>query len=188
MACRQIGVLGSEDKRQVTVVTACAADGTMLPCQTIFEGKTEATLPPKVVLDKPELKDFDWTQSTNHWSNMETTKRWFQNILMPYLRNQFFITGIQKAVLLLDCWNVHLAAEFREWVAATYPEVVILYIPAGCTPIGQPCDIAVQRPFKHAITGAFNEWSMNSIVTQMRAGAKVEQLSMDLRISNLKPR
>lgn len=181
-------MVGSEDKRQVTVVTACSADGTLLPCQTIFEGKTEACLPPRVLLNKPELAGMDWTQSSNHWANLTTTKRWFVNVLMPYLEKQFAASGVNKAVLLLDCWGVHLAEDFRAWVAETYPQVVILYVPAGCTPIGQPCDIAVQRPFKHSITKAFNEWGMNSIILQMRAGAKVEELSMDLRISNIKPR
>jgi hypothetical protein len=51
---KEIAVTGTEDKRQITIVVSSAADGTTLPPQLIFPGKTARSLPagPAVQLAK----------------------------------------------------------------------------------------------------------------------------------------
>jgi hypothetical protein len=53
------------------------------------------------------------------------------------------VAGIQKCVLLVDCWWGWLDAEFREWLKQEHPYVLLLYVPACCTPVGQPNDAGI---------------------------------------------
>eukprot|EP00798_Chlamydomonas_sp_ICE-L_P009181 gene9181-16316_t len=77
-----VRMLEIDDKRQLTVLLATAADGTMLLGQAIFQGKTARSLPP--ALDKKTLEDQGWVfdVTENHWSNMETSKRWVLKIIV----------------------------------------------------------------------------------------------------------
>lgn len=38
----------------------------------------------------------------------------------------------------------------------TYPWIKLLYVPANCTSVLQPCDIALNKPFKGALRDAFS--------------------------------
>lgn len=137
--------MGAEDKRQVTVCTAVAADGTMLPPQIVCEGKSSRVTPAKAIVDLPQYKGFHWTFSPNHWANETTMQQWMAEILHPYMQKAMLETKSTKGVLLLDCWGVHIKQSFRDHVREHYPYLQILYVPAGTTPIAQVCDVSVQR-------------------------------------------
>jgi hypothetical protein len=53
------------------------------------------------------------------------------------------VSGTQKCVLLVDCWWGWLDAEFREWLKQEHPYVLLLLVPACCTPVGQPNDAGI---------------------------------------------
>ena len=63
-----------------------------------------------------------------------------------------------KMVLLLDCWPVNLSKEIGEWVAKTYPFILLRYIPAGLTGGWQINDAYLHRPFKLAVRVSAEEW------------------------------
>ena len=69
-----------EDKHQITAVLACTLDGTFLPVQMIFQGKTEKCHP-RVSFPS----DLHITQTDNHWSNESTTVDYLQHIIIPYM-------------------------------------------------------------------------------------------------------
>ncbi|GJF00737.1 hypothetical protein PsYK624_170370 [Phanerochaete sordida] len=57
-------------------------------------------------------------------------------VLEPYLKDTIAARGLpegQKAILLLDCYPVHLSESFRTFVRTRFPNVFLLYIPANCT-------------------------------------------------------
>jgi hypothetical protein len=77
-----IAVVGAEDKRQITACVASSLDGTLLPLQLIFQGKTPRSLPPATaasIAAKVHL-----TFSPNHWSNQTTMREWITEVLLPY--------------------------------------------------------------------------------------------------------
>ena len=46
-------------------------------------------------------------------------------------------------ILYLDFWSVHRSQEFRDWIKAELPEIVVLDVPASCTGLLQPCDVGL---------------------------------------------
>jgi hypothetical protein len=48
----------------------------------------------------------------------------------------------------------HHSKEFRDWLAATYPWIILDFIPGGTTGKWQAADIGINRLFKHSIDAA----------------------------------
>ena len=68
--CKQIPVVGKEDKREITVFLAVTASGAFLPPQLIYQGKTVGCHP-KITFPAK----WNVTHSENHWSTEETMIR-----------------------------------------------------------------------------------------------------------------
>ena len=129
--------------------------------------------------------EFDF--SHNHWSALDTCKKFVEKILVPYKDSQVKLLNLpamQEMIWLIDCWSVHISKEFREWMKNHHPKIHILYILANCTSIYQPADVIIQRPFKHAFRQAFNKYTMEAIAKQLKA---CEDVHMDFKMSKLKP-
>ena len=93
--------------------------------------------------------------------------------MAPYvvrMREALGLPPNQVAILLLDCWSVHRGAPFRTWLAVEYPYMKLLFVPAGCTSKLQPCDVALQKPFKQ---GALGAWPCMCKGMNAHAGAPV---------------
>ena len=178
---KSVPVIGADDKRQITLVVGVTASGVLLPPQLIFAGTTTRSLPPKDVIGHPRFKGWDFVYTESHWSNISTTIMLFDNIIGPYLAGR-------KGIVILDCFRPHLSQEVRDHVRTKYPLVHLLYVPAGCTSIAQPCDTGVQRPLKCALTKAFQGFVSETITAQVRAGATAATIHIDTRISTIKPR
>jgi hypothetical protein len=73
-------------------------------------------------------------------------------ILAPYFDNQKKLLGLdadQKSLWLLDVWSVQRSKQFREWMRTYHPDIILDYIPGGCTGVSQPLDVGINRIFKH---------------------------------------
>ncbi len=174
-------------KNQFTCVVGTSADGSTLPAQLIFQGKTVKSLPsnmqykPSAILPAADgrkkdrhaaaagakstevtasfVPDFEKMDAENprknsglgslsvthdHWADVNTSKSWVQDILAPYYLRMCeklgLVVGTQKCVLLVDCWWGWLDVEFRNWLKQEHSYVLLLFVPACCTPVGQPND------------------------------------------------
>lgn len=109
-------VVGADDKRGCTVLVTTAADGEVLPCQMIFGGKTDASLPRTPMRTLAEEEGHDFTVSESHWCTVTTLKRWIQNILYPaYLARCARLglkAGTQECVLQFDLYKVCASAVY----------------------------------------------------------------------------
>jgi len=85
---KQVSLVGSEEKRAFTVLVGIAGDGTLLPFQAIYEGKTTCSIPSKNaphyddLLATGALLEFSGTKT--YWSNVNTMQSWVNNILTLY--------------------------------------------------------------------------------------------------------
>ena len=83
----------------------------------------------------------------DHWADINTSKSYARDTLDPYYKKTCsdlgLEYGVQKCVLLVDCWWGWLDAEFREWLRAEYPWVLQVIVPPRCTPVGQPDDAGI---------------------------------------------
>lgn len=182
-----VAVVGAEDKRQITACVAASLRGDLLPLQLIFQGKTERSLPAATAASVAARVDI--THSINHWSTQETMQRWITHVLLPHSERMIKLHELDSnahILLLLDAWAVHKSAEFRSWLKKEQPRIHLVYVPANCTSKLQLCDVALQRPFKSAITASFNEWAAQTIATQIHCD-EISGISAHLRMAALKP-
>jgi len=58
-----------------------------------------------------------------------------EKILKPYMK-QFIadkdLEDDQRVILFINCYPVHIGAEFRAYVAQEFPNVFLLFVPANC--------------------------------------------------------
>jgi hypothetical protein len=104
---KSVIVVGQEDKRQVIEVVSSSSTWHILPFQVIFTRITKKCLPPMNTGQKL-CKNVGWhiTNSSNHWSNLNTCKDFVQKILQPYRLKQVEVFGLNKEtpiIWLIDC-------------------------------------------------------------------------------------
>lgn len=182
-----VAVVGAEDKRQITACIASSLSGELLPLQLIFEGKTERSLPERTAASIASLCHL--TFSDNHWSSQKTMQEYVSEIIMPYAETcirKHRLHADAHIILVLDVWSVHKSEEFRLFLRTHHPRIHLVFVPANCTSRLQVADVALQRPFKHAITRRFNEWAVQQIQEQIHA-ENVIGLAALLKMATIKP-
>ena len=142
--CTQVPVVGKEDKREITVVLAVTASGTLLPPQLIYQGKTNGWHPKITFPTKGNV-----THSENHWSTAETMIEYFDNVIIPYVvetRRELELADDHPALAIFDVFAAHRCSN----VLAKLQENSIhqVYVPASCTGELQPLDVGVNGDFK----------------------------------------
>ena len=61
-----------------------------------------------------------------------------------------------RRLLVLDSYPAHRTQEVRE--ALLECNVDVVYIPGGCTPLAQPVDVSIAKPFKDAMRDNWVTW------------------------------
>ena len=184
---KSVPTLGNDDKRQITAVVASSADGDLLPLQLIYQGKSDRCHPQ---LHSVSSK-FHITHSQNHWSTQETMKEYVAEILQPYIEQKIIQHDLpedMKAILVLDCWSVHKSKEFRSFMRANYPHIILIYIPPNCTSKLQVADVMLNSPFKRGLRYRFNEYAAKIIEDQIINDEEIVSFAPYLKMSMLKPK
>lgn len=174
---KEVILLGMDEKRQITLLPATALDGSTLPFQVIFAGKTDRSLPLAALRKHLEEQGWHFTQTPTHWSTLETSIDWVDLILVPYYtatKLRLNLPADHPCMLLLDVWKIHLTTAFREHLKKVAPYVTLKYIPAGCTSKKQPADVGCQAPMKQAIKGSFHSHVGRDFGRQMARGIAPE--------------
>jgi hypothetical protein len=133
---KTVGILGVEDKRQITGVAAAAMNGKFLGIHAIWQGKTDRCHPKSAESHSCLIH----THSANHWSTLGTMKDFVTRLVLPYVKGvieELRLPQDQHSVLMVDMWKVHLSAEFRDFLSKCTPPIEVNYIEAGTTPKGQ---------------------------------------------------
>ena len=130
------------EKRGFTAVLSVAADGSKLPPYIIFKGKRDlkfAVAGASVVVQEKgyidEIRCLDWISRT------------------------FPRQCPRKRLLVWDSCRAHLTSSVRE--ALQDRQIDVAVIPGGLTPILQPLDVVLNRPFKMAMRRRWENWMVN---------------------------
>lgn len=184
--CKEVPVIGAEDKRQITCCIASSMSGDMLPLQLIFGGKTERCLPAHT--QESIAAGVHLAHSDNHWSTQKTMQQYISEVIVPYAKRQAIAHGLQDPhiILVLDVWSVHKSIEFRTYLRK-HPNIHLCFVPPNCTSKLQVADVVLQRPFKHGINCRFNEWAAETLRVQYSEGA-FTGLNAHLKMKFIKPK
>jgi hypothetical protein len=186
---KQVAVVGMDEKRAFTLLVSVAADGTILPFQAIFQGKTKLSLPAASLPNydnamKARFK-FDFSGTKTYWSNQKTMRAFVDNTLAPYFTSRKVELGLpieQKSLWQIDVWSVHRSEEFRDWMHVNHLNVVIDFMPGGCTGVHQPCDVGIQRPLKLSTRKSYHEDIVNDFLKELDQGKPMLSLNDSLGV------
>lgn len=147
----QVSLLGAEEKRAFMLLVGVAASGKAIPFQAVYGGKSKKSTPSpdSQKYDAAITKGFKFVFSTTdtYWSNHETMHQYVNEILVPYIETKKKELGLpddQKTLWSIDVWAVHRSKQFRTWMSTNHPNILLDYVPGGCTGVAQPCDVGIQ--------------------------------------------
>lgn len=110
-------------------------------------------------------------------------KLWVKQILVPYFLSQRALHNLpvnQSCILQIDCWSVHRSARFLDWMAKTYPWIIILFVSGSC--------IGLQRVLTLAISTHAHADVVAEAVNALQLGTPPEQVINDQGIGTLRNR
>ena len=181
---KSIPIKGITDKRAITLNFIVTLSNQFLPMQVIYSGKTKASQP----RDFSFLKGFSVTQNPKHWSNEVETLKLIDEIIVPYIvktRDELKLAKNQKALLIWDVFRGQMTDEVKRKLSSCHIECV--YVPANMTHFFQPLDLTVNGCGKQLMKKEFVTYYSNAVKQQLEAGAKLEDIDVDFRLSVLKP-
>jgi hypothetical protein len=188
---RQVTVIGQDEKRAFTVVVSVSNSGELLPFQAIYQGQSAKSCPSSSAKDYNAAKAagfrFEFSKSKTYWSTQETMQLLVEKIIVPYFSAQKARLGLpesQKSIWQIDVWSVHRSEEFRSWVGAHHPNIILDFVPGGCTGVWQACDVGIQRIFKHSLKRSYHEDIVAAILKQI--DDDVDAIELDKRLGILR--
>jgi len=183
---KRVAIAGANDKRQITAVFAGAMNGTFLPPQLIYQGKTPKCLPPLDGIPP----DWDVTFTENHWVNEMTVMRYLENILFPYFeakRAELQLDADFPCLVIYDRFRGQCTPRITSMLKKRHIYIVI--VPANCTDRLQPLDVSVNKSVKAFLRNQFQDWYATCMCQQMRirSDEKTPLVPIDLKMSIVKP-
>ena len=138
----------------------------------IYQGATPQSLPKFEKRTGSKLAGWHWTQTANHWSNLEASKLLVFEVTHPYLKARVGELGLpadQRCIWIIDCWPI-IGEPFRPWMRSKYPDMHLLFIPPNCTGQLQRQDVVVHKPLKGSIKAVFTAFQTGRFQKARRLG------------------
>ena len=151
---KHVSRTSGNDKRYITATLCESLDGTMLPFQLIYKGKTERSLPS---YDFPE--GFSLSFNEKHWGNEIETIQLIDEILLPYIekvKKEHNLPDYQKSLLIWDAFRAQSTATVMGKVSSHDIQTVL--VPANMTHLLQPLDLTTNASFKKLEKRSFSEY------------------------------
>jgi len=180
---KNVPIKGVDDKRQITGTFAVTLNGTFLPVQLIYQGKSNRCLP-KFKFPR----SFSVSYTENHWSNTEKSIEFFEEIIFPYINMVKEEKGYPKeqhCLIIMDTFKGQDNDVLKELCSDNNCKVVI--VPHNLTNKFQPLDISVNKAAKAFIQNRYNEWFSNQVSIQLKKGTDPADVKVSSKLSDLKP-
>lgn len=190
---KQVSTVGQEEKWAFTLVPSISASGVVLPMQAIFMGKTNQSCPSRKAPSYTEAQKLGFrmlpSKTSTYWSTQETMQDLVDTIIAPYFEMTKVTLNLppeQCSVWKIDCWSVHKSTEFLGWMKKNHANIIVIFIPGGCTGIWQPLDVGVQRVMKLSIKRSAHRDIVDEVSTQIASGRK--EIRLDVTLATLRDR
>lgn len=178
-----VPISDSADYRQITGTFSVTASGKFLPIQLIYQGKTDRCHP-KFRFPK----EFQVTHTENHWSNETKAIELVNRILIPYvkqIREELGFRATKQWVLIADVFKAHWTDAVKKIISDN--NGTMIPVPNNMTSYLQPLDLTVNRSCKAFLRNQAQTWYSEQVQAQIEKGIQPDKVSVDLRISVLKP-
>lgn len=144
----------TNDTKRATFAMTVTASGKVLKPLLVFKGAPNGRI---VKNEFPGYtRDVIYACQDNAWMDERVMLMWISKVLEPYIA--MAPEGIVP-ILFLDSYRCHMMASVITTIQDLGVEVE--HIPGGCTPLCQPVDIGVNKPFKDRIRRQWEEWMIN---------------------------
>jgi len=188
--CKQVSLHGLDEKRGFTSLVAITVAGTVLGTQSIWCGMTAASIPTlKACVDAEQSGHIISWNPNSHWSSLTSMQEFYEKIISPHRQQmikQHNLPDSAKSIIYFDCWQVHRSADMLSWLKDTYTWLIVIFVPAGCTGIFQPCDVGLQRVYKQHIRLAASNYFISMVRSQIEEGVCPEEVKLSTALPPLR--
>ena len=152
----------NQEKLRITCILSIFVDGDKLPPYIIFKSKAKNNKIFDNLKDNIYLKNnkIFINFNSNAQSTTEIILDWIDKVYNPYI-NKDPLLG--NALLIIDKASSHISDEIIESCTGKFKDISIL--PAGCTNILQPLDIAINKTFKTYIKEKYIRYCIRKNIT-----------------------
>lgn len=180
---KHVAIAGGSFKEAITATFGATYANKFLPMQLIYKGKTQKSFPR---VDFPT--SFSLSANEKHFSNTQESLKLLDEIIMPYVekeRDMLQLAHDQPALLIIDVFSGQMTKPVIDKINDNY--IKLVKIPPNMTHIFQPLDLTVNGAAKAYMKKRFTEWYSACIVQELDNGKDVESISIQLKMSVLKP-
>ena len=161
--------------------------------QAIFMGKTQLSCPSSNAPSYAEAQKLGFrmlpSKTSTYWSTQESMQDLVDTIISPYFEETKVALNLppeQCSVWKIDCWSVHKSAEFLGWMKKKHVNIIVIFIPGGCTGVWQPLDVGVQRVMKLSIKRSAHRDIVDEVSAQIASERK--EIRLDVTLGTLRDR
>ncbi|KAE9398748.1 hypothetical protein BT96DRAFT_821561, partial [Gymnopus androsaceus JB14] len=157
--------------------------------QSIYIGKSKCSCPNE---SAEHFKDtaaanfqFEYSDTKTYWSTQETMHTLVDTIIAPYFdqkKEELGLSPNQKAIWQIDVWLVHHSKEFCSWLRENHPNIILIYVPGGCTGVFQACNIGIQHIFKLLLKRSYHGNVVAEILQQLDKKVKTVVLAKTVEV------
>lgn len=150
----------SNGKLGCTVTLCISANGGKLAAHITFPRR--GFVRQIQALDDEELPaNVKYSSSQTGWVNEDILLNdWLPEVLEPFVREE----DVENFLLIVDRFRAHRTERFGMQV--TELGGILQFVPAGCTSLGQPLDVAVMKSFKSYARKAWKDWKKDNTDAQ----------------------
>ena len=179
---KRVELQGLNDKRMITAIFTCSLSGHFLPMQLLYTRKTSRCHPS---FEFPP--EFDVWHSPNHWANQDTTLRFVNHVIVPYVkkvRQEMKLRSDYPALVIFDVFRGQAVKEVHELLEENL--IYVVKVLSNCTDKLQPLHLSVNKPTKDYIRQKFCSWYAEKVKAELDAGKSPDSVSVDLKMSVIK--
>jgi hypothetical protein len=190
---KHVAAIGHE--ALLTLVPSISASGVLLGMQGVFTGKKRVSYPSEAAARYNEAIALGYkmlaSQTSTYWSNHNTMQHLVNEIIAPSFeaaKVELSLPSSQVSIWLIDCWSVHKSKDFLAWMKINHPNIIVLFVPGGCTGTWKPLDVGIQRLLKLSIKHSAHRDIVHEALRQIKAGKMAHEIRLDTSVGTLRDR
>jgi hypothetical protein len=186
-----VPVIGKNTISGIGIVYGMDCTGDSLPIQVSFKGKAKTTIPSGEIVNT--CKAAGWSLVANaisQWTALDAMCAYVEQILIPHynrvIEEEQLPEERRHMVFLIDHWSVHYY-KLRPWIEEKYKFIHLVFVPANCTSMLQPCDVIANQPLKRCFRDQCVSWMMDEVLPQIDANVPTADYYIKTTVTHMKP-